>query len=87
MGMALTDYEDITLAEFINKITGFYELEQQRQEGDWQRAEYLAWMVEINNPYIKASMKAKTLSEFQNRKKKKPIKRKLTKEQFEEFIE
>jgi hypothetical protein len=87
MGMALKDYEDITLAAFLNKLAGFYELEQQKQKNDWQRFDYLAWMIEINNPYIKANMKAKTLTEFQNRKKKKTIKRKLTKKQFEDFIE
>lgn len=67
MGMSLVDYDDITLTQFINKLTGFYNYQnQQVQKMEWMRTQYIAYSILVNNAYIKPKDKPKSFEAFLN---------------------
>jgi len=89
LGMSVTDYELITLTQFFNKLRGYYDLALQREQAEWERTQYIEFIIMVNNPYIKESSKPRTFIDFKNRKQKQPVKKTIkitTKKQLEDFI-
>ncbi len=78
MQMSLHDYDNITLAQFINKMAGFFEHSNRLEEQAWKRSAYLAYSIIMNNPYVKKHEKPKTFEAFLN--KGKPNKIRITSE-------
>ena len=84
LNLSLTDYNDITLAEFFNKFNGFFKFNLQKEKEEWKRFQYIAYSIMMNNPNIKKSDKPSSFENFLNGTTKKPIHFK-SKEQFEKF--
>lgn len=73
MMMSVADYEEISFGQFINKIHGFYEREQQKQKEEWMRVNYAVYNNIMLSPDIKPVYKPKSFDDFlkQNNKPKK----------------
>ena len=84
--MTLADYDEITLVQFFNKLLGFNEQQLQGQKQEWERIQYLEFIIMINNPHIKESSKPRSFADFKNRKSKQPPKKQLTQAEFDKFI-
>ena len=91
MMMPLIDYENITLAEFFNKLKGFYEFETERQKQSWERMQFVAYSMLMNNPYVKNNDKPKSFESYMKSATKEVDKnkgvQKLTRQQFERLID
>ena len=71
MQMTLSDYSDITLAQFFNKAEGFYAHLAAMQEMEWMRTNYLVFAMISQNPYIEQKAKPKSFEAFLEKQKKK----------------
>jgi len=85
MQMSLHDYENITLGQFINKLTGFFNFHNDKEEYAWKRFAYVAYSIMMNNPHIKQHQKPKSFDAFLNQGKKTVVKI-TTEEQLNAFL-
>ena len=86
MNMSLADYGEITLSQFFNKLEGFYELQKEIQQQEWERMNFVAYSMLMNNPYVKAIDKPKSFNDYLT-KLKKPEVKKLTNDELNKLID
>lgn len=70
---------DYTPKAFFNKLAGFYKLETQREQANWERSRWMAAV--IINPHTKKNIKPIDLGKFSWEKEKLTPKKQLTTKQ------
>jgi len=75
MGMSAQDFDNITLAEFISKQKGFFELELRREKQHWYRT------IALLNIQLQKKDRINPETFFKEKKKTTP----MTREQFEKL--
>lgn len=78
----MSDYEfwDCTLRDINNRIKGFFELEQYRQQREWERSRWIATVLLSPNVKKGKTLKPKDLVEFEWEKPKSKPSKQLTEE-------
>ncbi len=72
--MSLNDYDSITLAQFINKLNGYFKHLQEKEEAEWKRVAYISYSILMNNPHVKPNHKPKTFEAYLAGSKKETVK-------------
>lgn len=67
---------DYTPKAFFNKLAGFYQLETQREQANWERSRWMAAV--IINPHTKKNIKPIDLGKFSWEKDNQRAKKQLT---------
>ena len=70
LGLAPSVLYGLTFAEFNNAVTGFFELEKERDQREWERTRWLACL--LLNPHTKKRLKPEDIAEFPWEAKRKP---------------
>jgi len=82
--LSLSEYEEFTVGQFFNAWMGKVEWQTEKEKQEWERMNYIAYCMQIENPSRKQADKPKSFEAFMNAGKKAP--RQLTKEEFESFL-